>query len=511
MPTDDKPLPSRPNDSLPTILLSPIEFAEKKLGIECWPKMREIMQAVMDGKRKILVRSCNGAGKTTTIAALCNWMLSEFDESIVLTTASSWTQVRRTLWGEIRRQARRLDYGKKSIAKTSIHLNDKHYALGISPSMPENAMGFHAPRMLIAVDEATGVDREIIDALSGNLTGESAQMILICNPINIQSYPYEAEESGEWHLITMSAFDHPNVISGKDGIKGAVTRTWIEDRLKSWSHEVEIPDLASRNSLYVPWLDKWYKKTAIVQSRILGEWADNDSEGFISMDLIKRATQVAWQVPPPAPDSLSCPEDVLDRGEIRCRGRHLPREHHGLRSLGVDIARNRDATVFALFEGDVQLPFEVFYGTDLMETADRIKQKYDEGFEIIAVDDGGIGGGVTDRLKHLGVKVYPVNFSQRAQGFLKDRKELANARAEMYFVLEEELRDQSITLFDDKQLQQELAAIRLTTNGHSTAYQLEDKELVRRRLGRSPDRADATALARYGVRLKAHEKRLAFF
>src|SRR6478672_8919310 len=87
--------------------LDPIYFAEHVLGIHCWSKMREIMQAIMDGKRKILVRSCNGAGKTTAIAALCIWKLRTFADSIVLTTASSWTQVRRTLWGEIRRQIRR--------------------------------------------------------------------------------------------------------------------------------------------------------------------------------------------------------------------------------------------------------------------------------------------------------------------------------------------------------------------------------------------------------------------
>ena len=528
------------------IRLGPIEFAENKLQIECWPKMREIMQAIQDGKRRILVRSCNGAGKTTTIAALCNWKLSQFDDSIVLTTASSWTQVRRTLWGEIRKQARKLDYDKKLIAQTNIRLSDKHYALGISPRMPENAMGFHSPHMLIAVDEATGIDREIIDALSGNLTGEDAQMILICNPINTHSYPYEAEESGDWHLITISAFEHPNVVTGKEVIKGAVTRKWIEDRLKAWSHEVEAPgeitnfklritneiqnedvilstakdrvgsstqpndtrffatqDSAASStmlapscstqndsrSIYVHWLDKRYKKTPIVASRILGEWADNDSEGIITMEVISK-----------------CVQQPLHTNAIQ--------QHNasGIKSLGVDIARGgTDETVFAMFDGDVQLPFETFYHSDLMQTANRVKQKYDEGFKIIAIDDSGLGGGVTDRLKELGITIYPVNFNHKPRGFLKHRKDLANARAEMYFVLQEELREESLKLLDDKLFHQELSATRLTTNEHSLAYRMEDKELVRRRLGRSPDRADATALARYAVRLKAHEKRAIFF
>src|SRR5674476_772922 len=85
------------DNETPTTNLDLFSFAEL-VGVKPWPKMREIFQAVADGKRKILVRSCNGAGKTTAIAALCNWKLSQFTEAIVLTTASSWTQVRRTLW-----------------------------------------------------------------------------------------------------------------------------------------------------------------------------------------------------------------------------------------------------------------------------------------------------------------------------------------------------------------------------------------------------------------------------
>src|SRR5580700_10414497 len=85
--------------------MSPLQFAKKKLKINCWSKMQEIFEAVESGERKILIRSCNGAGKTTALAAICNWYFTTYKDSIVLTTASSWTQVKRNLWGEIRRQA----------------------------------------------------------------------------------------------------------------------------------------------------------------------------------------------------------------------------------------------------------------------------------------------------------------------------------------------------------------------------------------------------------------------
>jgi phage terminase large subunit len=489
---------------------NPIEFAEQKLGVMCWPKMAEIFEAVHSGERKILVRSCNGAGKTTALAALCNWYLKTYEDSIVLTTASSWMQVKRNLWGEIRRQARNAklyndsDGSPVKLAETAIKLSDKHYMLGISPDVPENAMGFHAPRMLIAVDEATGVSRDIMDALSGNLTGADAQIVMICNPIDMQSYPYEAEQSGQWRLITISALEHPNVVTGEELIKGAVTREWIADRLRSWSYEVE----QESSAIFVEWLDKWYHNAPIVQARILGEWADTGSEGFIAMELILASVGQCFQPDDPHSEPGSRAGSIAHDGSTDLRT---------IRSLGVDISRGNggDATVFALFDGNRQMPFETYHTGDLMHTARGIKSIYDkwiaEGYTketiAIALDDTGLGGGVSDRLKEMDVPHFPVNFAAKARGFLRNRKELTNARAEMFFVLEEELRDKAIQLLDHQHLHQELAAIRLATNANSTAYKMEDKELTKRRLGRSPDFADATALARYALRLKKYEKR----
>jgi len=529
--------------------LSPHAFASKKLGIDCWPKMREIFDAVERGERKILVRSCNGAGKTTALAALCNWKLSQFPESIVLTTASSWTQVTRSLWGEIRRQARFASlYDQSDIASTHIKLDDKHYAIGISPSMPENAQGFHAPNMLIAVDEATGVQREIIDALWGNATGSDAQMIMIYNPIDETSYPFTAEETGKWHVITISAFEHPNVIEGREIIPGAVTREWIEDRLQAWSYEVNreevksstnhdgsitatpeptLPDPMKRpkgfehpmydkmqwmvelglavwkvgyepeeapknpsmpeplnnfqaldthasfstqdsSLVYVPWRDTWWKKTELVATRICGEWPMDGGESYIERGLILRTFDVA--------------------------------EERGARALGVDVARSgNDRTVFAFFDGNTQLPFECSFGKDLMATANRIVELYKQGWTTIAVDDTGIGGGVTDRLRELKIPHVPVNFSSKPKRFIR-YKEIANARAEMYFLLEEEIRAGKLKLIDDKEMIQELSAFRIVVD-QSTAYRIEDKAIIKQRLGRSPDKSDAVALARYGIRL----------
>lgn len=350
-------------------------------------------------------------------------------------------------------------------------------------------MGFHAPHILVAVDEATGIDREIMDALTGNLTGVDAQIVMICNPIDKDSVPYEAEQSGEWKVIHISALEHPNVQNGTNEIRGAVTREWIEDRVRSWSMEVnlEVPDALlaeSERAFELPWSGKYYRKTALAQARILGEWAQLDEIGFIPMELIE---DHIWHTYTPSGVTL--------------------------RAMGVDISRGlgKDATVYSTFDvredgPDIQTGFHTILDEDLMATADRIKEKYDDaksqGIElVIAIDDTGVGGGVSDRLKRLDVPFYAINFNNRARGFFPG-KEIANARAEMYFVLRQELLDGSILLKNFKRFHQELSSVRLALARHGTAYKMEDKDLTKQRLGRSPDYADATALARYGLSLK---------
>ena len=90
----------------------------------------------------------------------------------------------------------------------------------------------------------------------------------------------------------------------------------------------------------------------------------------------------------------------------------------------------------------------------------------------------------------LGYRVEEVYFG----GAPRDLARFKNRRAEMYWTLRERLEEGAISLADNDELMADLAAIRyfFTAQGK---IQLETKDEVRRRLGRSPDRADAVALA----------------
>lgn len=453
-------------------LQDPLAFARDMLGLEAWHLFDDLFSLLAQGERRILVRSANGVGKTTALAVLCLWKLSHSDECIVLTTSSSHEQLRRNLWGEIRRLARRSGHiDPKAIKTQSILLGEKRYAIGISPSDAENAQGYHAASMLIAIDEATGIERDIMHALLGTATGTDTQIVMIYNPVAIDSFVFEAERSGVWKIVTISALDHPNVVTGANLAPGAVTRDSFEERLAVWSFPVNEEDGG------FAFAGNHWMRSPETQKRLLGEWVEDSGDGQIPLAVIRRSLTIA--------------------------------EKRGTKCIGIDVGRSdRDATVFALFDGNVQLPFHIMYSRDLTRIADKAAEFFAEGFEIIAIDDTGVGGGLTDILKRQGIDVLPVNFAQAAKGFLRTAyRELTNARTEMYFNIDDELKRGVIRLVDDDKLHQELATVRLKFSENRSAYSLEPKENIRSRLGRSSDRADATVLARYGLRLAALSKK----
>ena len=114
------------------------------------------------------------------------------------------------------------------------------------------------------------------------------------------------------------------------------------------------------------------------------------------------------------------------------------------------------------------------------------------GCKSLAVDVGGPGGGVVDRLRELGHDVEAVHFG----GGATDPQRFRNWRAEAFWMLREAMERGEVSLPDDDDLRSDLSSLRymFTQDGR---IQIESKDDCRKRLGRSPDRADAVALAHW--------------
>ena len=71
---------------------NPVFFVEHALGHKTWSKQREILQSVREHK-KTAVRACHGSSKTYTAAEIGVWFLNSFNNSKVITTAPTFSQV----------------------------------------------------------------------------------------------------------------------------------------------------------------------------------------------------------------------------------------------------------------------------------------------------------------------------------------------------------------------------------------------------------------------------------
>jgi hypothetical protein len=105
------------------------------------------------------------------------------------------------------------------------------------------------------------------------------------------------------------------------------------------------------------------------------------------------------------------------------------------------------------------------------------------------IDDAGVGVGVTDKARVMGLPIMPVNFGRSAS----QKKRFANLRAECWWRVRELLREGKLALPNDPKLTADLVMPKYMPDQYGRII-LESKDDIRARLGRSPDSADSLAL-----------------
>lgn len=158
--------------------------------------------------------------------------------------------------------------------------------------------------------------------------------------------------------------------------------------------------------------------------------------------------------------------------------------------VGADIARfGDDRTVFIKRQGLQVVGVKVLHKQDTQAVA-RALADFAEGGKII-IDDTGVGGGVTDKLRDMGVSVVAVNFGAAAM----DKRKYPDIISEMWFNLAGMLG--AVGLPNDPELLAELAG-RYFKYTQDERRKVESKEEYKKRTGKkSPDMADACILCFY--------------
>jgi hypothetical protein len=202
--------------------------------------------------------------------------------------------------------------------------------------------------------------------------------------------------------------------------------------------------------------------------------------------------------------AITDPYQVIPRAWVdAARARWVDSPEPAPDMLGVDPARGgRDQTVIAARRGNWFAPLIVLPGRSTPDggaVAAEVMAATSAPVPVV-LDVIGIGSAVYDALVANGVPVTPFNAAEASTW--RDRSgrlRMANVRAEAYWRLREALDPGSgmdIALPPDDDLREELIAPRwsLTLRG----VLLEPKSEVARRIGRSPDRADAVVMALWG-------------
>ena len=424
----------------------PVAFCRDVLNFSPWSKQREILESVRDHSRTT-VRSCHGVGKTAVAARIVLWFLAAHKDSRVITTAPTWSQVEQLLWREIRSAvatARERDAGvvfpSPQVAK--LELGERWFAIGLSTNEPERFQGHHADHLLLVVDEASGVDERIYQAAEGFLTAEGAKVLLIGNPTRPggQFHRSFTTERARWHQVHIGVFDSPNYT--QEAVPDAVARAMPR---AAWADEVQ---------------KAWGEESVMYQVRVNGNFPDTGEDTVISLGAVEDAQRR---------------ELAVDAGDSAV--------------IGCDVARfGDDETVIAERIGQQIRIVETFRGKPTTHTSGRVAHFAGQHEKVkIVVDDPGVGGGVTDQLRAMGLSVHAFKGGDAANR----PKRFPNRRSEQWFEAAAQMED--IDLDSDEQLAADLTAPRYSYD-LKLRQVVEKKEETKKRLGRSPDRADAVLL-----------------
>jgi hypothetical protein len=443
----------------------PVEAIEKLFSCNVWEKQREIINSVLlEHNRKTAVRSCHDSGKSFVAGRLALAYLIANKNSLVVTTAPSWTQVREILWREIRACYGNLEssgmftVGAKMLGGTKIEIGANWFAIGISTrkegdstDVADRMLGFHSPsgKILIIVDEGSGIQEPIWGAIDGLLTSSYAQLVAFGNPYRKTGTFAKMFSSAGVKKIHIQDTDIPNIKENKVVVAGLMS--------PDYPKEME---------------EKYGKESNLYRIKVKGEFPLSEADTLIPLSDVE--------------DSF-LREEVVGDGE---------------KKLGVDVARfGDDRTTFVIRQGRKVLLKECFKKEDTMETVGRIVEKIiTEGLkpENVSVDDIGVGGGVVDRLYEKGYNVNGVNVGMRAEveeeEFTgeKDKtkeKRFFNTRASSYWAVRDWIKNASLPRDDDFL---ELSNIKYKFS--STGIRIEPKDEMKKRGLISPDVADALML-----------------
>lgn len=490
-------------------------WGQERLGEFFWSAQTQILISIAVN-RYTAVPSCHDAGKSFIAARAAVKWLDQYDpgEAFVVSTAPTSAQVSAILWREIQRAHKKGAF-KGSITTAGYpqwKIGGELVGYGRKPADYSQSafQGIHARYVLVIVDEACGVDANLFNAVDALVTNANARVLAIGNPDDPSShFASICKPDSGWHVIRIDGLRTPNFtqeqvewldceqcrrqgreepllarLFREEGIPYTeefvpeslrdmlLSPLWVEERLHRWvgqpNETQTLAEVASKSPLFV--------------SKVRGVFPESGSDGIIPLGWVE-AAMVRW-------------ENWVAEGRpsLPVNERHV---------LGVDVADSGDdQTIITFREGHLVHEIRKYRNAETMETAGYVKAAISSRSGSVAIVDSiGVGAGVLSRLREQQVRAIGFVASHSAKG-LTDRSGefgFTNLRAAAWWRLRE-LLDPSqpggskVLLPRSENLQSDLTVPqwKMLSGGK---IQLESKDDIRKRLGRSTDEGDSVVMA----------------
>lgn len=429
--------------------LDPVQAVKQLFGAvpDKWQEEALREWARLDCNR-LALKACKGPGKTTVLAWMILIFLLTRHESKVVATSISKDNLADNLWSELAKWMQRSPEIQAAFVWTKTRIqhktNNNWFATARAWSKTANAQqqadtlaGFHADYMMFVCDESGGYPQAIMATAEAVLaSGKECKIVQAGNPTHLEGPLYRActVDRALWYVVTITG--DPDNPARSPRIK----LEWAQQQIATYGRDN-------------PW----------VKVNVLGEFPPASINALLGSEEVEAAMARDYQ------------PNMYEWSQKR---------------LGIDVARfGDDRTVIFPRQGLCSFKPISMRNASTTDIAARVMRAVERwGSELQLIDNTGHWGhGVVDQLTVAKVPIIPVVFHAEA---IDPR--YRNRRAEMWIKMAEWIKTGGGRLPNVPELVGELITPTYVFNNGK--FQLEDKDQIKDRIGRSPDLADALAL-----------------